>query len=76
MYIITQEEKKYKKKLFALFDSSPFCRVGYELDLCPSCAFYNPIVDYCDKGLFEADEKEGGRLSIEDCLEYIILECI
>jgi len=76
MCAITEEEKKYKKTLFALFDSSPFCKVGYELDFCPSCAFYDPVVDYCDKGLFEADEKEGRRPSVEDCLDYLNIESI
>lgn len=68
--IYTKEEIVDKQEMFILFDASPFCQPGFELDLCRSCGHYCLVTDYCEKRLFENFEKEGRRPSIENCLEF------
>jgi len=47
-----------------------YCKKGYELDICSDCGHYYELTDYCDEGLFEADEKQGERRPVEECLNH------
>jgi len=57
-----------------LNDENPYCRIGYELDICGECIFYDATVDYCSERLFESEEKEGRRLPVEICLNFIDIQ--